>query len=105
MLHLTRLHNAVAAIGACRYGVHMARDFGQKRHAFGNVISKYPLHVQTLARLETETRAGIAFYLRVAELMGKYELEQCQETYLLMRSLTPLLKLYAEIMRKYRSSG
>ena len=45
MLHLTRLHNAVAAIGACRYGVHMARSFAKERAAFGRTVDKFPLHV------------------------------------------------------------
>merc|ERR1712110_392017 len=92
----------------------MARSFAKERFAFGRTVNKFPLHVQTLARLETETRAGIAFYLRVAELLGNYEVNKCQETYLLMRSLTPLLKLYtakqgvavsSEVMECFGGSG
>lgn len=94
--------------------MHMARSFAKERAAFGRTVDKFPLHVQTLARLETETRAGIAFYLRVAELLGKYEVDKCQDSYLLMRTLSPLLKLYtakqgvavsSEVMECFGGSG
>lgn len=94
MLHLTRLHNAAAAVGAMRQAMLMSREFSQHRFAFGSYIKDFTLHVQNLARMETETRAGTAFFLRVAELFGQYEVEKDEKAYLLMRSLTPLLKLY-----------
>lgn len=45
--------------------LHFARDYSQKRSAFGQLISKYPLHLQTMARMEIETRGSLLLMLEV----------------------------------------
>ncbi|XP_063396857.1 acyl-CoA dehydrogenase family member 11-like isoform X5 [Mytilus trossulus] len=52
MLTLTRIHNAVAACSSMRKLLILSKDYSLKREAFGNLLYNYPLHVQTLARLE-----------------------------------------------------
>jgi alkylation response protein AidB-like acyl-CoA dehydrogenase len=52
MLTMTRLHNSIAAASGMRRMVNMARDYSTRRQAFGSVLKDYPLHMQTLARME-----------------------------------------------------
>ncbi|XP_046344729.1 acyl-CoA dehydrogenase family member 11-like isoform X1 [Haliotis rufescens] len=95
MLTLTRLHNSMAAAGGMRRIVNLARDYSTRRHAFGNPIKNYPLHVQTLARLEVEARAATLLTLEVSRLLGRDDVGiATDEETQLMRLLTPLTKLY-----------
>nr|KAG5690091.1 hypothetical protein BaRGS_016399 [Batillaria attramentaria] len=55
MLTLTRLHNSLSAASSMRRMVNMARDYSTRRSAFGSVLKDYPLHIQTLARMEVLT--------------------------------------------------
>ncbi|XP_046556288.1 acyl-CoA dehydrogenase family member 11-like isoform X1 [Haliotis rubra] len=95
MLTLTRIHNAMSAAGYMRRIVNLARDYSTRRNAFGNHIKNYPLHVQTLARLEVEARAATLLTLEVSRLLGWDDvgIATDAETQLL-RLLTPLAKLY-----------
>ncbi|CAC5424989.1 Acyl-CoA dehydrogenase family member 11 [Mytilus coruscus] len=95
MLTLTRIHNAVAACSSMRKLLILSKDYSFKREAFGNQLYKYPLHVQTLARLETEVRAATLFVFHAVLLLSKQESGNATEDELhLLRLLTPLIKLY-----------
>ena len=45
----------------------LARDYATRRSAFGNQIYKHPLHIQTLARMEVETRGCCALFLDLGQ--------------------------------------
>ena len=95
MLTMTRIHNAIAAISGMRRVLQLSRDYSTKRFAFGKYIADHPLHMQTLARMEVETRGCTLLTLEVCRLLG---LEECgmatsAEKHLL-RILTPIVKLY-----------
>jgi len=95
MLTITRLHNSLSAVGAMRKILSLARDYGRRRLAFGNLIYKHPLHTQTLARLEVEVRGCSSLFLDLALKLGR---EDCgkisDQDLLLLRLLTPVAKMY-----------
>jgi len=94
MLHLTRAWNSIAAAAVMRRGLALARDYARKRFAFGDVLAHKPLHVDTLAALQTEAEGvfHLSFYL--AQLIGRAETEglpECDAD--LLRLLTSVAKL------------
>ncbi|KAJ3604186.1 hypothetical protein NHX12_028927 [Muraenolepis orangiensis] len=95
MLTVTRIHNSMAAAAAMRRVVQLARDYSTRRTAFGRLLKDHPLHVQTLARMEVETRGAFLLVMDVCRLLGREEtgVATALETHLL-RLLTPVLKLY-----------
>jgi alkylation response protein AidB-like acyl-CoA dehydrogenase len=119
MLNITRLHNASGSVSAMRRSVmkensqqakltftsifnvnffriiSLARDYSNRRVAFGKLIRNHPLHVRTLADMELECRAGFSLFMEAGRLLSLEEngtptIEQQQ----LLRLLLPLLKLY-----------
>jgi alkylation response protein AidB-like acyl-CoA dehydrogenase len=44
----------------------LSRDYSHRRECFGNKISQFPLHVDTLASMELEARGGTVLFLEVA---------------------------------------
>ena len=95
MLGVTRLHNSLAATGVMRRIVQLACDYAKKRTTFGKSLYKHPLHARTLSFLELRTIKATAFALDVSRLMGLVEngLDSVNNS-MLLRILTPLLKLY-----------
>ena len=65
------MHNTISSVGSMRKIVSLARDFATRRVAFGISIQQHPLHLQTLARMEVETRGCCAFMLDLSRLLGK----------------------------------
>jgi acyl-CoA dehydrogenase len=77
-----------------RRAVVLALDYAHKRTAFGALLSEKPLHMDTLADLQAETEAAFQLAFLVAELTGRAETgELDEEQTLLLRLLTPLMKL------------
>ncbi|HYP53223.1 MAG TPA: acyl-CoA dehydrogenase family protein, partial [Pyrinomonadaceae bacterium] len=94
MLNITRLWNGVSAASLMRRGTALARDYARRRVAFGATLAEKPLHADTLAGLQAETEAAFHFAFRVAERVGRDESgEADDEQLLLLRVLTPLMKL------------
>ncbi|XP_061527674.1 acyl-CoA dehydrogenase family member 11-like isoform X2 [Phycodurus eques] len=95
MLTITRIHNSISAAAAMRRVVHLARDYATHRSAFGKLIKEHPLHMQTLARMEVETRGAFLLAMDVCRLLGREEsgIATQLDTHLL-RLLTPVVKLY-----------
>ncbi|KAG9262910.1 acyl-CoA dehydrogenase family member 11-like [Astyanax mexicanus] len=95
MLTLTRIHNTVSAVAAMRRIVQLSREYSNKRSVFGKLLKDHPLHVQTLTRLEVETRGAFLMLMEVCRLLGREETGGAseRESYLL-RLLTPVVKLY-----------
>lgn len=95
MLTITRIHNSLSAAGAMRRVVQLARDYATRRRAFGKLLKDHPLHMQTLARMEVETRAAFLLVMDVCRLLGREETGVATELdSLLLRLLTPVVKLY-----------
>ncbi|CAJ1068833.1 acyl-CoA dehydrogenase family member 11-like [Xyrichtys novacula] len=95
MLTITRIHNSISAASGMRRVVQLARDYATRRTAFGKLLKDHPLHMQTLARMEVETRGAFLLVMDVCRLLGKEEcgLASQLDTHLL-RLLTPVVKLY-----------
>jgi alkylation response protein AidB-like acyl-CoA dehydrogenase len=94
MLNVTRTWNSVAACAFARRGLALARDYAGKRVAFGAPLAEKPLHVDTLAGLETEFLGALHLTFFVVELMGREEAGKASpEQKNLLRLLTPVAKL------------
>ena len=94
VLNITRLWNGISAVSLMRRGVALALDYAYKRTAFGALLSEKPLHMDTLAGLQAETEAAFHLAFLVAELTGRAETKEIdEEQTLLLRLLTPLMKL------------
>ena len=95
LFKVTRVYNAVAAVAGMRRAIALASDYARRRRAFGKLLIEHPLHVETLADLKLELRAGFLLAFRVVELLGK---EECGDTTesesQLLRLLIPVAKLY-----------
>lgn len=115
LFNITRIWNACIAACHMRRGVALAKDFSEKRFAFGKFLKDQPLHVETLADLQVEHEAAFLLVMRVAELLGKEEMNEASEKEsLVLRILTPLAKLYtgkqavavsSEILESFGGAG
>ncbi|XP_043924301.1 acyl-CoA dehydrogenase family member 11-like [Protopterus annectens] len=95
MLTITRVHNSISAASAMKRIVTLAREYASKRFVFGKFIQDHPLHMQTMARMEVETRGAFLLLMEVARLLGLEENHMGSEIDLhLLRLLTPIVKLY-----------
>ena len=95
LLNITRYYNAVCAVSGMRRCVALASDYATRRVAFGLPLAELPLHEETLAELAVEYAAGFQLVAHVAQLLGRDECgEATPEERLLLRVLTPVVKLY-----------
>lgn len=95
MLTITRIHNSISAAAAMRRVVQLARDYATRRTAFGKLLKDHPLHMQTLARMEVETRGAFLLVMDVCRLLGREESGMATQLDTnLLRLLTPVVKLY-----------
>lgn len=94
MLHLTRTWNSVMAAATMRRGMALARDYAQRREAFGALLAHQPLHIDTLARLQAETEAAFHLSFFLVELIGRDEAgDATPDDVNLLRLLTSIAKL------------
>jgi len=94
MLHLTRTWNSVMAAATMRRGLALARDYAQRREAFGALLARQPLHIDTLARLQAETEAAFHLSFFLVELIGADEAGDIAPAEAdLLRLLTSIAKL------------
>jgi len=94
LLNITRLWNGISAVALMRRGLALATDYARKRVAFGAPLSEKPLHLDTLAGLQAEAEAAFHLAFFVAELIGRSETREIDETDAsLLRVLTPVMKL------------
>lgn len=94
MLVVTRAWNSVTSASFMRRGMALARSYASERRVFGSKLEAQPLHADTLAALEAETRAAFLLAFELVELMGYHEsAELGDEQRALMRLLTPIAKL------------
>jgi alkylation response protein AidB-like acyl-CoA dehydrogenase len=77
-----------------RRGVALARDYANRRVAFGMPLSEHALHAETLAGLQAELEAGFHLSFYAVELLGRVEALNADEMLQnLLRLLTPVVKL------------
>lgn len=94
MLVITRAWNSVTSVAFMRRAIALARAYAEERRAFGKRLAELPLHVDTLATLEAETRAAFLLAFELVELIGSQEAgEISSEQKALLRLLTPIAKL------------
>ncbi|MGZ3652939.1 MAG: acyl-CoA dehydrogenase family protein, partial [Bdellovibrionota bacterium] len=95
LFNVTRMYNAVCALGGSRRALALALDYADKRNAFGKKIADHPLHAETLADLVVEFEGNFVLTFHLAELLGRDELGLASpEESAMLRMLTPIAKLY-----------
>ena len=83
------------SVCVCHRVVQLSRDYATRRTAFGKLLKEHPLHMQTLARLEVETRGAFMLVMDVCRLIGREETGHASQLEAhLLRLLTPVAKLY-----------
>ncbi|XP_052545673.1 acyl-CoA dehydrogenase family member 11-like isoform X3 [Tympanuchus pallidicinctus] len=95
MLNITRIHNVIGAVASMRRMISLSRQYALKRVAFGKLLKDHPLHMQTIARMEVQTRGAFLLLMEMARLLGLAETNMASEQdQLLLRLLVPVAKLY-----------
>ncbi len=95
LMNITRLYNSICAVSSMRRCLALMRDYAGRREVFGKPLAQQPLHLETLAGMDVEFRAGLLLTLRSLELLGKEECVQASDDEsAVLRILTPLTKLY-----------
>lgn len=96
MLNITRLYNSVTAIGAMGHAISLAKDYSTKRQAFGKFLADQPLHLQTLAEMQTEFEGVFLLGFHLIHLLGKDETGTATANEsAVLRLLTPIIKLWS----------
>jgi hypothetical protein len=94
VLTITRVWNTFCAASLMRRAVALAVDYARHREAFGRVLIDQPLHVETLAALEVETRGALQLVFHLALLLGREEsAEATEDERALLRLLVPVAKI------------
>lgn len=94
MLTVTRAWNSVTSVAFMRRALTLARSYASQRTAFGAKLGELPLHVDTLAGLEAETRGAFLLAFAVVDLMGRQEAGELSDAQrALLRVITPIAKL------------
>lgn len=94
MLTVTRAWNSVTSVSFMRRAMALARAYASQRRAFGARLDELPLHVDTLAGLEAETRGAFLLAFELVELMGRQEAGEIDDARkALLRVITPIAKL------------
>jgi putative acyl-CoA dehydrogenase len=95
LFNVTRMYNAVCALGTARRALALALDYSRRRVAFGKPIAEHPLHAETLAELQVEFEGNFVLTFHLAALLGRDELGlSSPEESAMLRMLTPIAKLY-----------
>lgn len=95
VLNITRIYNSICALGHMRRCLDLIQDYSNKRKAFGKLLKDHPLHAQTLQNLEGIFEDCFYFSMFVAHLLGSEEVGEISSSQrVLLRVLTPILKLY-----------
>ncbi len=94
VLTITRVWNTFCASSLMRRAVALSVDYARRRHAFGRRLIDLPLHAETLAAMEVETRGATQLGFNVAWLLGREEIgEASDDERALLRLLVPIAKL------------
>ena len=93
MLNITRTWNSVCAIALLRRALALARDYANRRITFGRPLAEQPLHLYTLAGVQSRLEAAfsLTFFL-VGRLGASEQRGSAESVHTLVRLLTPMTK-------------
>ncbi|NXP46761.1 ACD11 dehydrogenase, partial [Heliornis fulica] len=95
MLNITRIHNVIGAVASMRRMISLSREYARRRVAFGKLLKDHALHMQTIARMEVQTRGAFLLLMEIVRLLGLLETNMVsEEDQALLRLLIPVAKLY-----------
>lgn len=95
VLQVTRLWNAFGSLSTMQRCLALARDYAQRRQAFGRPLLEQPLFADGLDGWEAEFEAAFGLAMEVAMLLGRFESGAGDPRDMaLHRLLTPLAKLW-----------
>lgn len=95
LFNITRMYNAVCALGATRRALALALDYSKKRVAFGKRLTDHPLHAETMGEQCVEFYGNVHLTMHLAILLGKDETGVAtSDESAILRLLTPIAKLY-----------
>jgi acyl-CoA dehydrogenase len=93
MLNVTRFYNSAASSSGMFKAVALARDYADRREAFGRPLRDQPLHARTLDELEARAAGATALVFELASLLGRAEHGHASSTELQrLRGLVPIAK-------------
>ena len=94
VLHLSRIYNSFATLGAGRRAYQIATEYVKSRVAFGQPVINYPLVQENLARIKSENTAMLASIMATTHLQDQYDCGELpgSEAPLLLRLLVNLNK-------------
>lgn len=99
MLTITRMHNSISSCALMRRILQLARDYSQRRSAFGQVVESHTLHQLTASRMEVATRGCEILTFHMARLLGREEAGVAtHEESLVLRIITPIMKFFTAKM-------
>lgn len=94
MLNITRYWNAASSSSAMAQAAFWARDYADRRVAFGRPIAEHPAHRRVLDELAAESAGAFALVAEVAALMGRVETGMATaDEQKRLRALLPIAKL------------
>lgn len=94
MLNITRYWNAASSSSAMAQAAAWARDYAQKRIAFGRPVAAHPAHRRVLEEMEAEAAGAFALVAELAGLMGRVETGLgSEDEHRRLRALLPIAKL------------
>lgn len=95
MLNITRVYNSSSAVSTMRRFLALFRDYSSRSNLFKSQLNQLPLQQEVLAEIDITVRGNLLFYLKVIELLSKYEYGNItKEDLHLLRLFTPILKLF-----------
>jgi len=96
VLHLSRIYNSFATLGATQRAYQIARSYAKHRIAFSQTIENYPLIQETLAIVRAENTAMLASALATTCLQDKVDCMDFpnEESLLLLRIRANINKYY-----------
>ncbi|KAM6193462.1 LOW QUALITY PROTEIN: acyl-CoA dehydrogenase family member 11-like [Sarcoramphus papa] len=95
VLNVTWIHNVIGAVASMRRMISLSREYARSRVAFGKLLQDHPLHMQTIAWMEVQTRGAFLLLMEIVRLLGLVETNTASEQdQLLLRLLIPVAKLY-----------
>ncbi|KAF9360271.1 hypothetical protein BGX26_009954 [Mortierella sp. AD094] len=101
ILNITRIHCGVNCTSVMQGLLLGSKEYARRREVFGAHLKDQPLHLATLANMELQYRATCQFTFFCIAILGRVEAldskvpENKNKDVLLLRLLTPILKLWS----------
>ncbi len=99
VLHLSRIYNSFAILGAAQRAYQIARSYAKHRIAFFQPIENYPLIQERLADIRAENAAMLAATLSTTRLQDKVDVMSSVDSQLLL-----ILRMRANINKYYTAT-